>query len=594
MAEEVSLSLTETNEIRRKLGLKPIQDEDSNVKQIQNTSSMSLEETNKLRIQAGLTPISMVNDVKVSGMNHTSSLFIEGDKIQRLRRRLNQVNEKLEAFTKAPLLTDKDDTSEDWLAGIGKEKHISKPVGKIKLKYEEEIDDAGDLPTLKLSHKMNELSSGKDIFLTLKEADINAASDDDVLEDLDLTQQNQTAKNIKLQQMNKERKRKKITLNVSSKNIEEQDNDYNEDPDAFIMVGGKTDIRKPEPPKISNQHDGKTKVNFTNSGTDTDDGGDYKPVKIKKRARKDKAVSQSKRTKPITFSKIAKVNLVDEDEEDDLTGNVIKIKSNNSENTRIESRSSDDIALEIQKERMEREIREKEVSKLRNVRSGLVLDENTSFLNSLNASDFEKNHINNNTEFSDNEDSLSINQIDFKTVDANSGKGQFENVTKSVESNVDFYGGLASMVNYMKDQNMTSEKMKSPTTDISNNELLVLKEKVEVRKIRESIDREAKIEEERYNKDELEKINQYKNRQILNKIRNIQDEKLRDYNPEVQLTYKDDEGNVLTTKEAYKKLSQKFHGTKSNAKKQQKFKNRVQARGRETQDRNEFDFGISH
>ena len=36
---------------------------------------------------------------------------------------------------------------------------------------------------------------------------------------------------------------------------------------------------------------------------------------------------------------------------------------------------------------------------------------------------------------------------------------------------------------------------------------------------------------------------------------------LKIYNPKVELTYKDELGNVLNTKQAYKQLSHKYHGT---------------------------------
>ena len=56
---------------------------------------------------------------------------------------------------------------------------------------------------------------------------------------------------------------------------------------------------------------------------------------------------------------------------------------------------------------------------------------------------------------------------------------------------------------------------------------------------------------------------------------------LKIYNPKVELTYKDELGNVLNTKQAYKQLSHKYHGTglDKNKKKQEQLKKKQQQRG---------------
>ncbi|GAV55220.1 hypothetical protein ZYGR_0AS05440 [Zygosaccharomyces rouxii] len=51
-----------------------------------------------------------------------------------------------------------------------------------------------------------------------------------------------------------------------------------------------------------------------------------------------------------------------------------------------------------------------------------------------------------------------------------------------------------------------------------------------------------------------------------------------DHNSEINLVYRDEKGTPLTTKEAYKRLSQRFHGTKSNKKKREKFESKLRAR----------------
>lgn len=53
-----------------------------------------------------------------------------------------------------------------------------------------------------------------------------------------------------------------------------------------------------------------------------------------------------------------------------------------------------------------------------------------------------------------------------------------------------------------------------------------------------------------YTKEEMEKVREYEEKEIAKKTREFQRKRLANYNPEVKLTYKDNAGNELTTKEA--------------------------------------------
>ena len=56
------------------------------------------------------------------------------------------------------------------------------------------------------------------------------------------------------------------------------------------------------------------------------------------------------------------------------------------------------------------------------------------------------------------------------------------------------------------------------------------------------------------------------------------EDKLKNYNPEIKLVYKNKNGDILTAKEEYKRLSQAYHGTKSNKRKLAKAKLKIQER----------------
>lgn len=62
---------------------------------------------------------------------------------------------------------------------------------------------------------------------------------------------------------------------------------------------------------------------------------------------------------------------------------------------------------------------------------------------------------------------------------------------------------------------------------------------------------------------------QYRTEKLIEK-------ELRNYNPEINITYTDDNNNVLDRKEAYKYLSHKFHGKGPSKNKQAKLLKRKQ------------------
>jgi len=542
--------------------------------------SLSLEETNKIRIQLGLKPIVLADSGTTSGNNHKlpevrgdqkdiKTQFIDENRISNIRKRLNKASQQIILN-----LNDESQTNEGWLNKVGSQDKNH----TVNISFDDEVedDDDGNMPVLKLSHKLSEFQNGKDIILTLKDKSINDdKSDDDVLENEALSTFKDQSKNLKLKDMNKERRRKKYTLNVSSKDLEDQDSDKEEQGSVLRINANSTiptDIEEQGHVIDNNEKVNKIKVEFSDNDSEDDfNGGDFKVAKIKKRKIKD-FKSIKKRKKINLPSLIKEVKLIDEDEDED---DLLSLKINRTTDNFKKERPDlvNEAEHDIKKEAMENRRREMEIRKLRNndkvaaTGGGLMIDESASFLTKLNSKLIESDDEKENaivddifTEEDKTHTSTPYNRLESTLPSIPNDKTQSDT---SANKEVTFSSGLASTLHFLQDRNVLPTKQEI-TDNPSNDELLKLKKKIGHRKLEE--EREKKYgSDARIQKDQRT-------------VSNIQSEILKEYNPEINLVYRDDNGNELTTKEAYKKLSQRFHGTKSNKRKQAKFDERVQQR----------------
>ncbi|SMN20513.1 similar to Saccharomyces cerevisiae YOR308C SNU66 Component of the U4/U6.U5 snRNP complex involved in pre-mRNA splicing via spliceosome [Maudiozyma saulgeensis] len=552
MAEEISLSLEETNKLRIQLGLKPI---------VQSGSGATNGNKQKL-------PESQIEQ------ENKNIKFIDKNKINNIRKRLNKVSQRIILDS-----NEEPHTNGGWLNKVGTQnrKHA------VNISFDEEVEDDEDatMPILKLSHKLGELQKGKDIILTLKDKNINDdKSDDDVLEDETLSTFKENSKNLKLKDMNKERRRKKYSLNVSSKDLEDHHSDM-EEPGSILRINAITtasaEIEDEKRISDNDEHTNKIKVRFSdNESDDEPDSGDFKVAKIKKRKIKDGRSIKKRRKVELPLS-IKGVILEDEDGDED---DILNIKVNNTTGNRKEEqfKPTDDITYNIKKEALENRRREMEVRKLRdNNKSSsksdaLVIDESASFLSNLNSKlivyDEDKESTNAGSIFE--EDKLQKTTPDDYLGPTSSSITDDKNQNDTNNNQgLTFSSGLATTLHFLQDRKILPKKddINNDVNNSSNDEPLKLKKKIEQRK----------LDEERENKDDADASIQ-KGKRVVS---SIQSQLLKDYNPEINLVYKDDNGNELTTKEAYKKLSQRFHGTKSNKRKQAKFNERVQQRNKQ-------------
>lgn len=533
--------------------------------------ALSIEETNKLRIQLGLKPIveepKKKDEVKESGNENISEdnelHFISKDKVSMLRNKLDKMNEKL---YQASIMTESNNNAaaaaasadnNNWLDAVREKKPNTNRVKLNRyLEDEEEEEEEDDLPIMQVSHDISNLSKGKSTILTLKETSIgNEGEDeddnDDILEDEDVVVEEVTAKNLKLKTLNKDRRRKKMKLDVTSKDIEQTEeegsNSTTKPTQNTIVVGGEIQtnetIEKSAVESQSNLNlEGRIRVAFDNDSDEDDDDDDengmtdYKPVKIKKRKRKEKEhVSSRKRNTIRLPTQIHSVNLDDDEGEDENDDDNIIIPQRKHTFKDVDAdgkdNDDDDIAMIIRRETIEKE-RLRSLNKIQSVKThGLTIDETTTFFDSLNSP------ILTETRGVD----VEIPPVaDSKIEDA--PEDNTTSVTPVPKPKVDFYNGLASTLNFLKDHDILPKKEDIPHPQSPSNTT--------------------------------------DSRDQMGGDNNDGDINLETYNPTINLEYKDAQGNKLTTKEAYKKLSQKFHGTKSNKKKQLKFNQRVKDRNR--------------
>ena len=549
--------------------------------------SLSLEETNKLRIQLGLKPIEPENannsvpapakrESQQKSTNKTPSAFIDSSKISSFRDRLQKLSQRNRHG-----LDDTPNEEDEWLSKVGSQKETA-PRPRVNMIYDDDDDDIDgddDMSQVRMAHNMSDLATGKDVILTLKDKEVgngDDSDDDDVLEDENLSHFKETDKNIKLKSMNKDRRRKKMKLSVGSKELVNSDDEINQEEDGSVLVINSTTriSNTPEEPEVVADTEGKIRVRFSDISSEEDsDQGDFKQTKIKKRKRRDHCNNVNKSKKVVLPQKMSNVQLIDEDMDDDHDMSTeINVRRNVHRDTH-ESGASVDLATKIRQEALENKRREMDVAKLHNTSrvSGLVMDETSNFLSNLDTQLLEKHDEDNATAddiFTSIPDKpkVPVAEVDTRlapqAIELASTEQASENVqvTNEPESTAaDFSGGLASTLNFLRDRHVLPAKsdVAKPSEDSQREELLKLKRKIELRAAEETPSREAQ-----------------------NSVRTTQTEILRDYNPEIKLVYKDDQGHELTTKEAYKKLSQRFHGTKSNKKKQAKMNARLEQRSR--------------
>ncbi|SCU91599.1 LAME_0E13124g1_1 [Lachancea meyersii CBS 8951] len=572
--------------------------------------SLSIEETNKLRISLGLKPIEppadknsdhsvKIEDGDESGKSssYDKSAFID-PKIAKLRWNLQRVQSKAQENT---ILSDgKDDDSQDWIENVKVKGRSARPtLAKSYYDEDNENEDSEDQSRLRVSHQLSEIVPGKNVILTLKESEVDTDDVEDTLINEGLAHDKEQAKNMGLKRMNQERKRQKISIGRG--HLEDDDNDDNNlDADSKIyLVGSEIIGNQPDKQAQKESRDGQ-KIYVGSESDDREDvaqeASDFAAVKIKKRKKLNAKTASNKRSRPT--SQAPRVALVDEDFVDSAEEEMqdfLKVRNPKQRDREESNKTPEEIAREVEQEKKER------ASHVRNMNyaQGITIDENSAFLSSLKAdlvtgkgdsseTTFQKVDLKAavaDPEYSQSAKSKHVYSSDddedhHDNDEYNGGKAS----ASGEDTGVNFQDGLAATLGFLRDRNVLPAQRAGGASVDSNDskvtELLALRQQQVARKVRDQFAQELAQGNVRYNKEELEQLQQLQEQEISKRNQNLQRQRLATYNPDVNLTYKDEAGHVLTTKEAYKKLSQAFHGTRSNRKKHIKAQQKVRDRNK--------------
>lgn len=238
--EQASLSVDDTNKLREKLGLKPLQVEpkkEEKEEEDKNVISLSIEETNKLREKLGLKPLDVDNksgDVHAPAKNIRKILETEklAEKMKMLKekRRIKQQLSSVKSLGAGS--TDLTET----LAWVQRSRSIDskKAAAEARTKMLDSMDDEfgidelvenekfgkaqysrNDLKDLTVLHDMNSFKEGQMTVLTLQDKEIlDDDEEGDVLVNVNMIDDERVNKNNEL-------KKKKPDYNPYTEDIDE-------------------------------------------------------------------------------------------------------------------------------------------------------------------------------------------------------------------------------------------------------------------------------------------------------------------------------------------------------------------------------------
>ncbi|KAK7206696.1 SART-1 protein [Myxozyma melibiosi] len=230
MAEEISLSLEETNKRRIELGLRPIPTDSSSSTPTESAkepraaatgdsldeSSLSIEDTNKLRIKLGLRPIPVPGDDASAGDSAPApdsdeqalanwKAKYEQERMladaEAARKRIQKSKERIERlrFLDGKGLGDEDDADDvdakSWVKKAKKKFKISVPADEEEEEESKPEYSASDLRGLKVGHDLADIAGQEEVILTLKDSNVLDDAEDELVSQA-LEEKAKLAKNI--------------------------------------------------------------------------------------------------------------------------------------------------------------------------------------------------------------------------------------------------------------------------------------------------------------------------------------------------------------------------------------------------------------
>lgn len=561
MAAEIELSIAETNKLRAQLGLPliPVAEGREEKSPERDSSELTIEQTNKLRASLGLRQL---EDAPPKRKNATPS---------NTKSAANRVSA-------SQVLADlyKEVDTDAWLEGLGKGKRSTKMPETIAAQDDDE-------PQMEVAHDAKVLAEVAD-------GDVFTLEDQDLLgEGNDVLSNEKLAKVSKQKQ--DETERKKIDrLRFGAKVSFELDDDM-ESSGPVVIRGTSIDIsEKPDSPPMP-IHSVSAPLFQDEPAEDKTGPVKMKKLKMKKPKQKRKTIDDSiKVTEPMVTQ-----TLLEEEQEDAEELEAILAASRDKKVKRRKLMSAEEIAHEVSLH-----LRLDTVDKI----DGIVYDSTKDFLDTLLAEKEARGEKGNGKEIEEevekvegkeeveNEDHQltnsprelvsgveKINEAEVeKLADNELGQRESDDVRSEAKTQAPLNSLLATL-QYLRKSNIvpdTNEEQKQVEKKLrearKEAQLMKLQISIEERTLREELEKDsgykglpAKEKENTFdrilNQRLIEKglvsdVNPHSKYSRYEK----KPDRLSDYRPQVKLSYKDEKGNLLDRKQAWKQLLHKYHG----------------------------------
>ena len=615
--EVISLSIEETNKLRQKIGLPllPTTTTTTNISS-DSTEYKNYEDYERERLQ-NLKNNQLIERINNAKFNSNKRKFLTNETI---------------------IDNAEDLDTDDWLNNLGESTESSKPHKKQKTTIvKSNLNDTGPTTTI-IGHTTKELQSlGNNEILTLKDTDLINDDDEDgtgsILMNQDLSNKAKLKRNLAER---KEAENIKFNGRHYRRNNKEEEEEEEEEfndidglltNDKVIMSGSTIDLssntaKPPPPPKdkkknmmaITNLFEDLDNVTLSNNNNIKSNV----PIKMKKiKKKKDNNKKKSNKLKllddtikPVEL--LVETNIGNDDDIDDIENQLSNSISNlrtKKLQTRLEF-TPEQLAEEISaNKRWEFERKLEQENLKNNNNNNNVYNDTIGFLNNLETNILSESGevevtANINEESADDDDEDDVKQQEVESKQTNPGVYSIVEEKQKEDEAPKFSGGLAETLKFLKSRNILDPESITTTNEelrqqelareeaIKKSELLKMKISIEERILKEELSKDKsyirmpKIERSGYFEKLLDTRLKQKgiiidnNTGTTTKKTNLGmvQNNLKIYNPKVELTYKDELGNVLNTKQAYKQLSHKYHGTglDKNKKKQEQLKKQQQ------------------
>lgn len=616
--EVISLSIEETNKLRQKIGLPLLPTTTTTTTNISSDSTeyKNYEDYERERLQ-NLKNNQLIERINIAKFNSNKRKFLTNETI---------------------IDNAEDLDTDDWLNNLGESTESSKPHKKQKTTIvKSNQNDTGPTTTI-IGHTTKELQSlGNNEILTLKDTDLINDDDEDgtgsILMNQDLSNKAKLKRNLAERKEAENIKFNGRHYSRNNKEEEEEEEEEFNDIDGLltnnkvIMSGSTIDLSsntaKPPPPPNDKK---KNMLAITNLFEDLDNdtlsnNNNIKsnvPIKMKKiKKKKDNNKKKSNKLKllddtikPVEL--LVETNIGNDDDIDDIENQLSNSISNlrtKKLQTRLEF-TPEQLAEEISaNKRWEFERKLEQENLKNNNNNNNVYNDTIGFLNNLETNILSESGevevtANINEESADDDDEDDVKQQEVESKQTNPGVYSIVEEKQKEDEAPKFSGGLAETLKFLKSRNILDPESITTTNEelrqqelareeaIKKSELLKMKISIEERILKEELSKDKsyirmpKIERSGYFEKLLDTRLKQKGIIIDNNTgtttkktnRGMVQNNLKIYNPKVELTYKDELGNVLNTKQAYKQLSHKYHGTglDKNKKKQEQLKKKQQ------------------